>query len=294
MILVAGGTGRLGSELVPLLIGEGLRVRVLTRNVAQARLLLGDSVDLVHGDVANAESLARAMAGVDSAVSAVTGFGPGAAGPKVVDFEGNVRLIQAAEAAGVAHFVLMSVQDPTADHPMELNRMKHQAELALRAGRLEWTIIRPTVFMELWAGILGDSIVARGRATVFGRGDNPINFISARDIAQFVALALHDPRLRGQTLEVGGPDNLTLNEVVRAIEAAAGHRADARHIPLPVMRLASRLMRPFRADLAGLIGAGIAMDTRPMGFDSTELARRYPEIVFTRMADVVRRDFAIA
>ena len=287
MILVAGGTGHLGLELVPLLVAQGTPVRVLTRDPDRARQRLGESPEFARADARNPRELDAALEGIDAVVSALTGFGPGGQGPKAVDYEGNLNLIRAAEAAGTRRFVLVSMEGAAAHHPMELARMKYRAEEALRASRLDWVIVRPNPFMELWAEIAGGPIIKEGKATVFGRGDNPINFNSARDVARFLELALFDPGLSRTILAVGGPENLTFNELVGQIERTAGRKAVVKHIPVPMMRLLSVLMRPFRPDLAGLIGAGVAFDTVDMTFDASDLRRRFPEIELTPMAAVL-------
>jgi uncharacterized protein YbjT (DUF2867 family) len=287
MILVAGGTGHLGTELIPRLSAHGSRVRVLTRDLERAGQRLGDGPEFARGDVRDPQSLAAAMHGVEAVVSAVTGFGPGGSGPRVVDFEGNVNLIRAAEVAHVRRFVLLSMHDARADHPLELARMKCRAEDAVRASRLDWTIVRPTAFMALWAGIVGDPIVNKGKTIVFGKGDNPINFISERDAAHFVELALFDPDLSGAVLDIGGPDDLTFNQVVQQIEVAAGRKAAVKHVPLSVMRLAQLLLRPLKPDIAAMIRAGVAFDTMNMRFDAAELRRRFPQVQLTPLATVV-------
>jgi uncharacterized protein YbjT (DUF2867 family) len=292
MILVAGGTGNLGRELVPHLSSHGSAVRVLTRDLDRARQRLGETPEVVVGDVRNHQTLAAALDGVDSVVSAITGFGPGAPGPKAVDYEGNLNLIRAAEAAGIRRFVLVSMDGASPDHPMELARMKHRAEEALQASRLDWVVVRPNAFMELWAEIAGGPIIKEGKATVFGRGDNPINFNSARDVALFIELALFDPGLSRTILTVGGPENITFNQLVGEIEHAAGTKAVVKHVPLAMMRLLSLVMRPFKPDLAGMIGAGIAFDTVDMTFDAADLRRRFPQIELTRLADVLGRQRA--
>ncbi len=291
MILVAGGTGHLGSELVPLLARRATPVRVLTRDPDRARGILGQEIETARGDVRDAASLPAAMAGVDAVVSAVTGFGPGGAGPAAIDHRGNVNLIRAAESAGVRRYVLISMRGAAATAPMELLRAKHAAEEALRASRLEWTVIRPTVFMELWTGIVGGPIARGGRTTVIGRGDNPVNLVSARDVARFVDRALSDADLRMTALEIGGPENVTLNELAAAVAAAAGKRAAVRHVPLPVMRLAAALTRPLKPDIAGLIGAGVQMDTTDMAFDASDLRRRYPATPLTTLVEMIARDY---
>src|SRR5258708_11911442 len=195
MIVVAGGTGHLGGELIPRLMARGTGVRILTRDPARARRRLGSSPEFVEGDVRNPDSLEIAMRGIDAVVSAITGFGPGGDGPRSVDFEGNRNLIRAAEAAGVDRFVLLSMRGAAAGHPMELARMKHRAEEALRASRLAWTIVRPTPFMELWAGIVGDPIEKAVTTTVFGSGGNATNFRAERDWAPILHPVLLEPRL---------------------------------------------------------------------------------------------------
>jgi uncharacterized protein YbjT (DUF2867 family) len=292
MILVTGGTGNLGIELIPQLATRGIPIRVITRDRDRARQRLGDAPQFVQGDARNAQTLAAALEGVDAVVSAMTGFGPGGLGPKAVDYEANLNLIRAGEAAGVRRFVLVSMYGAAAEHPMELARMKFRAEEALRASRLEWVIVRPNAFMELWAEIAGGPIIKEGKATVFGRGDNPINFNSVKDVARFIEVALFDTDLSRTILAVGGPENLTFNQLVSQIERAAGRKAVVRHVPLPMMRLLSLVMRPFKPDVASMIGAGVAFDTLDMTFDASDLRRRFPQIELTRMADLLARQDA--
>src|SRR6478735_12531415 len=108
MILVAGGTGRLGSLLVRRFAERGQEVRVLTRDRSRAEHLGGSACAVVVGDVRDPSSLEPAMVGVDVVVSAIQGFaGPGRVTPATVDDQGNVNLIDAAAATG-ADVVLMS------------------------------------------------------------------------------------------------------------------------------------------------------------------------------------------
>jgi uncharacterized protein YbjT (DUF2867 family) len=245
-------------------------------------------VELVAGDITVASSLAPALVDVQTVISAVTGFGPGGSGPRQVDLQGNENLIAAAAAAGVEHFILLSIHGASPNHPLELYRAKFMAEERLRASNLAWTIIRPTVFLELWAGIIRDSLTKSGAATVFGRGENPINFVSVRDVARFIQLAVVDHGLRGKTLEIGGPENLTLNALVEIVAASSGRPPRARHVPLMALRLGAALMRPFKPDLAGLIEAAVRMDTAEMSFDPAEVTTKWPEIQLSRLGDALR------
>ena len=266
MILVAGGTGRLGSIVVADLAVRGVAVRVLTRDPARARHLDGLGVEVVVGDVRDAASLSAALADVTTVVSAVHGFaGPGRVTPRTVDREGNAHLVTAAEAVG-ADMVMMSVVGASLDNPMELFRAKCEAENILRAGALGWTIVRSTAFVELWAEIMAKPIV-------FGRGDNPINFVAVHDVAAVVERAVSDRSLRGLVLEVGGPSNLTFNEVAELLQSTRERRTRIHHVPRTALRLLSPFVRP--------VAAALAMDTQDMTFDAAAHRSRFADLPFT-------------
>lgn len=290
MILVAGGTGTLGSRLVSLLAERGEQVRVLTRYRARADRL-DARAEVATGDTGDPESLRRAAAGARTVVSAIHGFAgtPGAT-PASIDRDGNRNLIRAALAAGAGHMILISVRGASPEHPMALMRMKHAAEQELIASGLAWTIIRPSAYMETWCEVLGRPLLEEGKTMVFGRGANPVNWVSAWDVARFAALAAADPALRGRVIEVGGPDNLTMTEFVRAFQRQAGVGGRIGHIPRPLMRLGSIVARPINPAMARQIQAGLVMDTQPQAFDASAMRRRYPSIPVTSLAAVVERN----
>jgi uncharacterized protein YbjT (DUF2867 family) len=291
MLLIAGGTGVLGTRVVRLRTARGLAVRILTRDPARARHLEGELVEVVPGDVREAHSLERAMEGVQTVISAIQGFqGPGHTSPRTVDYEGNSKLIQAARGAGARHFILISIHGAAPNSTMELFRMKYLAQQELQASGLAWTIIRPTAMMETWLTVVGEPLLKRGKTRIFGRGVNFLNFVSADDVAQFVALAVVDPSMQGRLVDVGGPENLSMRRFVAIFQAVMGTAGSVSHVPLPMMRMLWVVMRPVKPALARLIQAGVAMDTRDMSFDPTDLMRRYPSISLTPLADVVRRN----
>ena len=291
MILVAGGTGTLGTKVVSLMRERGLQVQVLTRDRSRAAHLAG--VEIVEGDVGDLAAVKRAVDGTQSVVSAIQGFfGTKNGSPASIDRDGNRNLIQAARAAGVEQFVLVSVRDASADHPMDLMRMKFAAEQELKASGLAWTIIRPAAYIETWCEVLGRPLLLKGKTQVFGRGRNPINWVAASDVARLVELSLVDPAMRGQTIEVGGPDNLTMSEFVDVFRSGTTKSGVVSHIPLAAMRVMAVAMKPLNPSMARQIQAGVIMDTRPQAFDASEMRLRYPSIPATRVAEVVRRDFA--
>jgi uncharacterized protein YbjT (DUF2867 family) len=281
MILLAGGTGRLGTVLATRLTEHGLAVRVLTRDPARAGHLAAQGVEVATGDVRDRTSLAPAVYGADVVVSAVHGFtGPGGVSPATVDYQGNINLIDAARATG-AQLVLMSVAGAAPDSPMELFRMKHAAEEHLRASGVRWTIVRATAFLELWIDILGSTAARSGRPVVFGRGDNPINFVSVTDVAALVEHAVTDPATRGRILLIGGPENLTFNQLAAAIQEAGGRTSAPRHVPPLVLRLMARTAGRLKPELGRQARAALLMDRIHLDYDGGATRQTYRDIPFT-------------
>ncbi len=266
MILVAGGTGLLGGEIVRRLLATGTPVRVMTRAAERAEPQRALGADVVVADLRAPHTLDDAVAGTSLVIAAAHGFaGIDAAGPEVVDREGNAALFGAAVRAGTGRVVLLSGYGASADSPMALFRAKHHAEETLRASGLRWTIIRPTSFMETWLGLVGDPLVEHGRTQIFGRGRNPINFISIQDVAA-VAIAAALDGADDQAIDAAGPENVTFEDFAATALHAAGRVGETRirHVPRAMLRTMSTVLRPIRPVIAGQIRAALAMDTLDM------------------------------
>lgn len=291
MTFVAGGSGRLGTLLVRRLVARGAPVRVLTRARARAAHLNDPLVEIVEGDVRIASDVQRAVAGAHVVVSAVHGFaGPGGVSPASVDRDGNRHLVDAAAHAG-ATVILMSVVGAAPDSPMELFRMKYAAEQHLRASGAPWTIVRSTAFLEAWIDLIAQTADRAGRVVVFGRGDNQINFVSVGDVAALLDRVIADPDVRSQTIEIGGPANLTLTELATAIQPA-GPTVAPRHVPRTALKAMSLLLRPFWPERARQGAAALALDTMDLRFDPPAIRARYLEPSRISLSDVLERRMA--
>jgi NADH dehydrogenase len=269
VIIVAGGSGRLGQLIVTDLLARGEHVRVLVRDTERARALLGSGVEVLAGDVRRAAELRPLVDGASVVISAMHGFlGGRGAGPAEVDRLGNANLVNAAQAADAA-VVLVSVLGAEADSRAELFRAKHAAEQQLRASGAAWTIVRAGPFLETWLGILTQTAGKSGRPLIFGRGAQLIPFVSAEDVAVVVSAAATDPALAGRILEVTGRP-ITMNEFASALQAARGWQGSARHLPRPVLRAFSILARPINPAFARQNGTALVMDTAVLAADPAQ------------------------
>jgi uncharacterized protein YbjT (DUF2867 family) len=295
LILVAGGTGRLGKFIVSSLTEQGNAVRVFSRHssrIDQQREL----VENLAGDIRDPAAVERAVTGADIVISCVQGFsGAGGTSPKTVDWQGNLNLIKASRSARVRRFILVSVVGASPNNPIDLFQMKYRAEQELKESKnFSWTIIRSTAFMETWIELIAGSIVKTGKARILGSGKNPINFISAYDVARYVLRAMRDETMIGRTIEVGGPENLTLCQIAETFERVTGRVGSNTNVSVPMMRFLSVIMTLVKPALARQIRAAILMDTRDMRFDPKDAMLHYPEITLSSLVDVIKRDYGNA
>ena len=286
MILIIGGTGNFGRLLVARLLARGEAVRVMTRFPARAHALASRGAEIVAGDVRQPESVKAAVRGCTVVVQAAHGFGAPDVSPATVDDAGSRTVTDAARDVG-AEVIMISIVGASRASAIDLFRAKAVAEDYLRASTVPHTIVRCTAFMETWSDVLGGPLRSGGRALVFGRGENPINFVSAVDVAALVERVLFDVTLRGQVLEFGGMSNYTMSECAALLTAALGKSAAPRHIPRTALRVMSTLMRPFKPDLARQASAAVVMDTSDMTFDAAAIRQRVADLPNTPFASVI-------
>ena len=191
-VVIAGGHGQIGLRLGRLLAQRGDRVRGLIRNPAQAEDLTAAGVEPVVCDLEAGDDVREATRGADAVVFAAgAGPGSGAERKRTMDHAGAVKLIEAAEANGIARYVMVSAMGaaspPDGDGVFEeYLRAKADADRDLAASGLDWTIVRP-------GGLTNDP--ASGRVTAaehVERGD-----ITRDDVAATLAAVLdHDNTVR--------------------------------------------------------------------------------------------------
>src|SRR5215212_12098142 len=169
-----------------------------------------------HGDLRDRASLDAAVEGVKTVITtANSAMRGGADNPQSVDLEGNRNLIEAARAAGVEHFIFVSVLGADVNNPAPFVQAKAQSESALRESGMEYTILAPTAFMEVWPAMVVGMPTLQGRSvTLVGEGRRRHSFVSNRDAAAFGVAAVDHPEARNQYLAIGGPEPLSWRDVV--------------------------------------------------------------------------------
>jgi len=289
MILIIGVTGVLGRETARQLLAAGHKVRGLTRYPENAVDVKKLGAEIVQGDLIDKNSLRSACQGVDAVLAAAHQvMGVGKYSSKAVDDEGHCALIDAAKEGKVKHFVYTSAQHVSLDHPTDFYRNKAKAEAHLRASGLSYTILRPPAFMEWHVhNVLGKSILETGKATIFGSGNNPANFMAARDAAHMAVLALTDSRLKNKDIEIGGPDNITRNQIAEMYGRFSGRKPKLSHVPTGMMKVMAPLLRPVQPVISRLMTFSVWGDTTPQTFNPETMLKEFP-MNLTRVEDFIR------
>ena len=270
MDLVVGATGVLGGEIASRRAKAGKSVRALVRKTShpeRVEALRSQGIELVRGDLTDRASLDAACRGVHTIFSTATAIQSQQEGNTLerVDREGQANLVDAARAAGVERFVFISFRG-TKDYDFPLQAAKRATAERLKASGIAWTIIEASVFMEVWLGPHLGFDAPNGRARVFGSGDRKISWISYRDVASLAIAAAEDPEAANRTIEVGGPEALTYNEVIRIFEERAGRKFEVERVPeeaLDAMRKGAK--SPVEETFAALmlfVGRGDEIDMR--------------------------------
>lgn len=241
MNLVAGATGLLGRRVCALLRAEGKPVRAMVRASSNPEVvaeLRNAGVELVEADLKDRASLEAACRGVSAVVSTASSTLSQQPGDSIesVDRDGQIHLIDAAAAAGVQRFVFVSYNHQKAPCSCALHEAKAAAEKRLIASGMRYTILRASIFMEVWLSPHLGFDYANAKATIYGSGEAPISWIAIEDVAAFAVASLGTPAAGNRIYEIGGPEAIAPNEVVRIFEEATGKSFDVTRVPEEALR----------------------------------------------------------
>jgi uncharacterized protein YbjT (DUF2867 family) len=231
-VLVTGGTGHLGRDLVSL-VKDRYRVRVLTRSPGH-----DPGVEWVQGDLGTGHGIIEAVDGAQVVVHVAT-FSPAARrgyllpidfirSPSAVDVDGTRRLLEAAKQVGVQHFLYVSIVG--VEHtPLPYTRLKLVVETLVRRSGLPWSIVRATQFYWLLDRMLAKLV----RLPVWPLPtDLAMQPVDATDFAQYLADCVAEGP-RGDREDFGGPEILSLGDVATQYQDARGVHRPIRRVPLP-------------------------------------------------------------
>ncbi|HUR11048.1 MAG TPA: SDR family oxidoreductase [Flavitalea sp.] len=238
-VVVVGATGFLGMEIIRLLLDEGYDVKGLIRETSSKEkvdALKESGVETVVGDMKDPDSLSRAFEVADICISTASCTFSRQDGDNIesVDHQGQLNVVDAAKNAGIKKIVFISFNKIDNDFPLQT--AKRAVEKAIADSGMAYTILQPTVFMEVWLSAPLGFDAANATATLYGTGQNPITWISYRDVAAFAVEAADNEISNGRTFELGGPEQLSPLQVISIFEEELGCKFSVNNVPVEALQ----------------------------------------------------------
>jgi uncharacterized protein YbjT (DUF2867 family) len=257
VILVTGATGNVGSALMRRLVADNRRpVRALVRD---PRKLGPDRVrvQIAMGDLSDASSFRHALRGVGTVVhlaAAIRDQQRQGATIEEVNALGTLRLVRAAERAGVERFIFFSAIGASLHSQSRFFRAKAQAEAAVEEADMLTTVFSPSIIYspgDPWITLLG-RLALLPVVPISGSGRAVYEPIWAQDAAAAVVALLEQgsPGERHTRLELAGPERLSYDDIVRTYLHAKHRRRRLLHVPLPVVRWGLKAVEEVQGSLA--------------------------------------------
>jgi nucleoside-diphosphate-sugar epimerase len=291
-VLVAGGTGFIGSAIVrELLTHEAYNISVLSRNPEKARSIYGGRVQMVKGDITVPGSLEPALDQIDAVIQCVQFPNHPVQNPRKgftyekVDAEGTENLCRAVKNSSVKKIIYLSGAGTAPGKTEPWFRAKLRAEKAVQKTGRDFVILRPS-----WVYGPGDRSMTKFISfarhlpfmPVIGDGENRVTPLFIDDLAVFCVRALDSQEALNQIIEVGGPQTLTMNEIQSAVLKAMNRKKPLLHQSLWLMKIVSTVMNlilskpPLSAEAVDFVTADVPVDTeraeKIFGFKTTPLS----------------------
>ena len=215
MILLAGAAGTLGSAVARALKRENLKFIAIDVNAEKLKAIEGLAEKTAVCDMAKKESLSGLLKGVKTVISTV---GLQRESENVtymsVDFQGNKNLLDEAKANGAEQFIYVSALATKEDAPRKVHQAKWLMECALRESGVKYTTFRPSGFMSDYIWYFGKEMKTKDTFEILGTGEMKVQPIHIDDLATCIAKAVGNPKAFDKVFPIGGPEQMTLNQIL--------------------------------------------------------------------------------
>ena len=240
-LLVIGGTGTLGRQVVLQALTKGYQVRCLVRNLRKGAFLKEWGAELVYGDLTIPETIPPCLLGITAIVDASTSRPYDLSTIKQVDWDGKVALIEACRTANIKRFIFYSTLNLEQFSSIPLMEMKQGVEIRLKESKIPYTIFRLSGFYQ---GLIEQyAIPILEDLPIWITNENTsVSYMDTQDIAKFCLRALQLPKTLNRTFLLGGPKGWLSSEIIELCEQLAGQSAQIKKIPILILKLSSKFL----------------------------------------------------
>jgi NADH dehydrogenase len=242
MIVITGATGFIGREVVKEALAEGHRVRAIVRDLREAkRFDTTENVELFHGNVLSAESLAGAFDRAKAVIHLVGIINEWKENTfQRAHVEATRNVVDGAKKAGVKRYIHMSALGAREGAASRYHQTKWAAEEYVRKSGLAWTIFRPSLVYgegDRSINVLRQMVRTAPFIPVLGKGEAKIQPVSVRNVALAFVRAIKNDDAIQKIYDLVGPEAFTWNELYDKLMTAAGVKKRKTHMPVPLMKL---------------------------------------------------------
>lgn len=238
-LLVIGGTGTLGRQIVLQALTKGYKVRCLVRSFRKANFLKEWGAELAYGDLTRPETIPPCFRGITAVIDASTSRASELDSLKQVDWEGKLCLIEAAKVANIERFIFFSAQNVEKFDSIPLMKIKNGIEIKLKESKIPYTIFRLTGFYQ---GLIEQyAIPILENVSIWITNENTyISYMDTQDIGKFCIKSLQITQTKDQVFLLNGSKGWASSEIITLCEQLAGQEAKVQYIPIFLLKFTSQ------------------------------------------------------
>ena len=243
-ILIVGGTGTLGRQIVKQALDEGYQVKCLVRDFRRSAFLKDWGAELVYGDLSIPSTLPLALKGVKIIIDAATIRSTSSYTSEVVDWRGKLALVEASKLVGIKKFVSFSILNASKNQSIPLLDLKVKIEKELEKSGLNYTIFQCSGFFQ---GLISQyALPVLENETIWLPGDSaPVAYLDTQDAAKAVIQTLNNVDYDSKKVSLIGEKFWTPKEIIQLCERLSGKTANISYIPVFAFGILSRFFRLF-------------------------------------------------
>ena len=243
-ILVVGGTGTLGRQIVKQALDEGYEVKCLVRDFRRGAFLKDWGAELVYGDLSIPSTLPTALKGINVIIDSATIRSTSSYTAEAIDWKGKVALIEAAKLIGIKKFLSFSILNAAKNPKVPLLGLKLQIEKELEKSGLNYTIFQCSGFFQ---GLISQyALPILENETIWLPSDAaPVAYLDTQDAAKAVIQSLGTSEYNCKKVSLIGEKFWTSKEIIELCERLSGKTANISYIPFLAFGILQRFFRFF-------------------------------------------------
>jgi uncharacterized protein YbjT (DUF2867 family) len=243
-ILVIGGTGTLGRQIVKRALDEGYKVKCLVRDFRRGAFLKDWGAELIYGDLSTPSTIPMALKGVNVIIDSATIRSTSSYTSETIDWKGKLAIIEAAEIANIKKIVSFSVLNAEQNPSIPLLDLKTQIEKRLKRGKINYTIFQCSGFFQ---GLISQyALPVLENETIWLPGEAVSTaYIDTQDAATMVMQTLDKSEYDNRTVALVGEKLWSPKEIIELCERFSGKTAKISYIPVFAFGFLQRFFRFF-------------------------------------------------